>query len=86
MTRIVRPRSARRAAAVLSAVALAWLVSGAQGGPAAAAPGGHRPAPAHPAATGLSSPAGTGASDVATLGAGGWAVQSSRPPGRSTGR
>src|SRR5215472_9255531 len=71
MRRTVRPHSARWAAAAVSVTAVAWLVSSAQGAPAAATPHGHRPAPA------LSSPSDTGASDITNLGTAGWAVQSS---------
>jgi len=77
MRRTFRPRSARWAAVAVSATALAWLVSSAQGAPAAATPHGHHSASAHAAARSLSSPSDTGASDITNLGTGGWKVQSS---------
>src|SRR5690348_12950648 len=83
MRQNIRPRSLRLAAAAVSATALAWLVSSAQGAPAAATPHGAAAshgtarAAARAAAVSLSSPAGTGASDVANLGGNGWFVQSS---------
>jgi exo-1,4-beta-D-glucosaminidase len=77
MRRTIHPRAARWAAAAVSVTALTWLVSSAQGAPAAVAPHGHRPAPGHAAAISLSSPADTGASDTSNLGTGGWEVQSS---------
>jgi exo-1,4-beta-D-glucosaminidase len=77
MRRTFRPRSARWAAVAVSVTALAWLVSSAQGAPAAATPHSHRPAPAHTAHRSLSSPSDTGASDITNLGTGGWKVQSS---------
>jgi exo-1,4-beta-D-glucosaminidase len=63
----IRTRPARWAAAAVSVTALAWLVSSADGVPAAT----------HAAAISLSSPSDTGASDISNLGTGGWAVQSS---------
>jgi exo-1,4-beta-D-glucosaminidase len=77
MRRTVRPRSARWAAVAVSVTALTWLVSSAQGAPAATAPHGHRTARAHAAAASLSAPSAPGASDTSNLGTGGWEVQSS---------
>src|SRR6516162_7554393 len=77
MSRTIRPRSVRRTAAAVSVAALTWLVSSAQGAPAATTQHGYRPAPAFAAATSLSSPSDTGASDISNLGTGGWEVQSS---------
>ena len=77
MRRIISPCSARWAAAIVSAVTLALLVSSAQGAPAAARPTVGAPAAAHAAAVRLSSPLGTGASDISSLGSNGWEVQSS---------
>ena len=73
MSRTIRPRIVRLAAAALLATALAWSLSSAQAVTAATTT---RAQPAAPAA-GLSSPAATGASDVSNLGTGGWEVQSS---------
>jgi exo-1,4-beta-D-glucosaminidase len=77
MRRTVRPRSARWAAVAVSVTALTWLVSSAQGAPAATSPHGHGAARAHAAAVSLSAPSDTGASDISNLGTGGWEVQSS---------
>ncbi len=81
MRRTMRPRFARWSAAIVSAAALTWVVSSAQGAPAATAPLTRGPATAHQAAAhaavSLAAPAGTGASDVTNLGSGGWEVQSS---------
>src|SRR5215472_16505591 len=74
MRQIVRPRSARWAAAVVSVTTLAWLVSGT---PAGAAAHGRGHPPARAAAVRLSAQPSTGANDIANLGSGGWAVQSS---------
>ncbi len=72
MRRIVRPRSARWAAAAVSATTLTWLVSSfAPGAPAAATPHGQGPAAA------VSPSSATGASDISNLGSNGWSVQSS---------
>jgi exo-1,4-beta-D-glucosaminidase len=68
MGRTIRPHRASWTVAVVSATALAWLVSGTLGAPAATTP--------H-AATSLSSPSNTGGTDITNLGTGGWAVQSS---------
>jgi exo-1,4-beta-D-glucosaminidase len=77
MRRVIRPSSARWAAAIGLAVALAWSVSSAQSAPAAAHPTAAAPAAAHATAVSLSSPLGTGASDISNLGSNGWEVQSS---------
>ena len=72
MRRIVRPRSARWAAAAVSATTLTWLVSSfAPGAPAAATPHGQGPAAA------VSPSSASGASDISNLGSNGWSVQSS---------
>src|SRR6516225_2195778 len=77
MRQTLRPRSARWAAAIVSVITLAWLVSSAQGTPAGAAAHGQGRTPAHAAAASPASPADTGASDITNLGSGGWEVQSS---------
>jgi exo-1,4-beta-D-glucosaminidase len=74
MTRTVRPRWAGVAT---SATTLAWLVSSAQGMPAAATSAGRGPAHVRAAGISLGSPSGAGASNVSNLGSGGWEVQSS---------
>jgi len=78
MRRNFRSRSARWAAAIVSAVTVAWLLSTAQLGAAAEAHlAGGLAAARHPTVINSSSPLGTGASDTSNLGSNGWAVQSS---------
>ncbi len=77
MMRIVHPRSVRHTARVMSVLMLAWLVTSAAGGPAAATSSARAPTATSLAGTGSASPSGTGASDVANLGSNGWMVQSS---------
>ena len=72
MRRIFSRHSARWPAAIVAAVVLAWLISGAGTAPAAA-----RSSVGARAVAGLSSPQDTGASDISNLGSNGWAVQSS---------
>jgi exo-1,4-beta-D-glucosaminidase len=78
MRSIIRPRSARWPAAIVSAVCLAWLLSGTQGAVAAFHPSAAGPPSAtQAAAVSPISPLATGASDISNLGSNGWAVQSS---------
>src|SRR5215469_10373799 len=78
MRRNLHPRSARWAAAIVSAVTVAWLLSTSQPGTAAEThvPGGLAAA-VHAAAGSPTAPLDTGASDMSNLGSNGWAVQSS---------
>jgi exo-1,4-beta-D-glucosaminidase len=80
MSRIIRPRTARWATAIVSAITVTWLLSSTPDSPAAASFGAG--APAVPAATdaaavGVNSPPATGDSDISDLGSNGWEVQSS---------
>jgi exo-1,4-beta-D-glucosaminidase len=78
MRPVIRPGSARWQAAAVSAVCLAWLLSAAAQGAAAAGRGATGALPAaHAAAVSLNSSLGTGASDISDLGSNGWEVQSS---------
>jgi exo-1,4-beta-D-glucosaminidase len=77
MMHLSHPRSARRTATVVSVLTLMWLVTSAQGTPAAATPSARSLAATPLAGAGLDSPSATGASDVSNLGSAGWQVQSS---------
>jgi exo-1,4-beta-D-glucosaminidase len=74
MSRVIRRRSARWAAVLVSATTLAGLATSAQAAPLGLAA---RNASLGLASTNLAASADTGASDVSNLGSGGWAVQSS---------
>jgi exo-1,4-beta-D-glucosaminidase len=74
MSRVIRRRSARWAAVLVSATTLAGLATSAQAAPLGLAA---RNASLGLASTNLVASADTGASDVSNLGSGGWAVQSS---------
>ena len=74
MSRVIRRRSGRWAAVLVSATTLAGLVTSAQAAPLELAA---RSASVRLASSSLASSSGTGASDISNLGSGGWAVQSS---------
>ena len=74
MSRVIRRRSARWAAVLVSAATLAGLATSAQAAPLGLAA---RSASVGLASTNLAASPDTGASDISNLGSGGWAVQSS---------
>ena len=74
MSRVIRRRSARWAAVLVSATTLAGLATSAQAAPLGLAA---RSASIGLASTNLAASADTGASDISDLGSGGWTVQSS---------
>ena len=74
MSRVIRRRSARWAAVLVSATTLAGLATSAQAAPLGLAA---RSASIGLASTNLAASADTGASDISNLGSGGWTVQSS---------
>jgi exo-1,4-beta-D-glucosaminidase len=74
MSRVIRRRSARWAAVLVSATTLAGLATSAQAAPLGLAT---RSASLGLASTNLAASADTGASDISNLGSGGWTVQSS---------
>ena len=74
MSRVIRRRSARWAAVLVSATTLAGLATSAQAAPLGLAT---RSASLGLASTNLVASADTGASDISNLGSGGWTVQSS---------